>query len=90
MYKRQVIDWAYYEVMYGERYMDTPQTNPEGYKNANLKPRAGNLKGRLEVIIGANDPTCVPQHSISFLRACIDAGTQPDFFMYPGDGHNMF
>lgn len=85
-----VIDWAYYEVMYGERYMDTPQTNPEGYKNANLKLRAGNLKGRLEVIIGANDPTCVPQHSISFLRACIDAGTQPDFFMYPGDGHNMF
>ena len=83
-----VIDWAYYEVMYGERYMDTPQTNPEGYKNANLKLRAGNLKGRLEVIIGANDPTCVPQHSISFLRACIDAGTQPDFFMYPGDGHN--
>ena len=61
-----VIDWAYYEVMYGERYMDTPQTNPEGYKNANLKLRAGNLKGRLEVIIGANDPTCVPQHSISF------------------------
>jgi dipeptidyl-peptidase-4 len=85
-----VIDWAYYEVMYGERYMDTPQTNPEGYKNANLKLRAGNLKGRLEVIIGANDPTCVPQHSISFLRACIDAGTQPDFFMYPGDDHNMF
>ena len=72
-----VIDWAYYEVMYGERYMDTPQTNPEGYKNANLKLRAGNLKGRLEVIIGANDPTCVPQHSISFLRACIDAGPNP-------------
>ena len=43
-----VIDWAYYEVMYGERYMDTPPTNPEGYKNANLKLRAGNLKGRLE------------------------------------------
>lgn len=85
-----VIDWAYYEVMYGERYMDTPQTNPEGYKNANLKLKAGNLKGRLEIIIGANDPVCVPQHSVAFLRACIDAGTQPDFFMYPGDGHNMF
>ena len=85
-----VIDWSYYEVMYGERYMDTPQTNPEGYKNANLKLKAGNLKGRLEVIIGANDPVCVPQHSISFLRACIDAGTQPDYFIYPGDGHNMF
>jgi dipeptidyl-peptidase-4 len=85
-----VIDWAYYEIMYGERYMDTPQSNPKGYKKANLKLRAGDLKGRLEIIIGANDPTCVPQHSITFLRACIDAGTQPDFFMYPGDGHNMF
>ncbi len=31
-----VIDWKYYEIMYGERYMDTPKTNPEGYENANL------------------------------------------------------
>ena len=84
-----VIDWQYYDVMYGERYMDTPQTNPEGYKNSNLKLKAGNLKGRLEVIIGGADPTCVPQHSYTFLRACIDAGTHPDFFVYPEDGHNM-
>lgn len=84
-----VIDWQYYEVMYGERYMDTPKTNPEGYKNSNLKLKAGNLKGRLEVIIGGADPTCVPQHSYTFLRACIDAGTHPDFFVYPEDGHNM-
>jgi len=84
-----VIDWSYYEVMYGERYMDTPQQNPDGYKNADLKQKAGRLKGRLDIVIGGNDPTCVPQHSISFLRSCIDAGTHPDFFVYPGDGHNM-
>ena len=84
-----VIDWKYYEVMYGERYMDTPEANPEGYKNADLKQRAGRLKGRLELIIGGNDPTCVPQHTLSFLRACIDAGTHPDLFIYPGQGHNM-
>ena len=84
-----VIDWKYYEVMYGERYMDTPQTNPEGYKNRDLKSRAGNLKGRLEIIIGGMDPTCVPQHTITFLRACIEAGTHPDLFIYPEDGHNM-
>ena len=84
-----VIDWQYYEVMYGERYMDTPQANPEGYKGSNLRLKAGNLKGRLQIIIGYNDPVCVPQHSLSFLRACIDAGTQPDFFAYPGDEHNM-
>lgn len=85
-----VIDWEYYEIMYGERYMDTPQSNPEGYKNANMKLKAANLKGRLDIVIGANDPTCVPQHSITFIRACIDAGTHPDYFIYPGDGHNMF
>jgi len=85
-----VIDWKLYEVMYGERYMDTPQDNPEGYKNSDLTQRAGDLKGRLQIIIGANDPVCVPQHSIAFLRACIDAGTHPDYFIYPGDEHNMF
>lgn len=84
-----VIDWGYYEVMYGERYMDTPQNNPEGYKASNLNERAGNLKGRLQIIYGANDPTCVPQHTLSFLDACVKAGTQPDLFTYPGEGHNM-
>ena len=84
-----VIDWKYYEVMYGERYMDTPQTNPEGYAESSLLNKAGNLKGRLLLIYGGNDPTCVPQHTLSFVRACIDAGTHPDLFTYPGDGHNM-
>ncbi|NLV53677.1 MAG: prolyl oligopeptidase family serine peptidase [Bacteroidales bacterium] len=84
-----VIDWRFYEVMYGERYMDTPQTNPEGYANTSLLGKAQNLKGRLMVIYGDNDPVCVPQHTLSFIRACIDAGTYPDLFTYPGDGHNM-
>lgn len=84
-----VIDWKFYEVMYGERYMDTPQENPDGYRNSSLLPKAKNLKGRLQIIVGYNDPTCVLQHSLSFLRACEDAGTQPDYFVYPGQGHNM-
>ena len=84
-----VIDWRFYEVMYGERYMDTPQTNPEGYESTSLLGKAKNLKGRLMVIYGGNDPVCVPQHTLSFMRACIDADTYPDLFTYPGDGHNM-
>ena len=84
-----VIDWKWYEVMYGERYMDTPQTNPEGYEKTSLINKAENLKGRLQIIIGLNDPTVVPQHAYSFLKACIAAGTQPDFYVYPGQGHNM-
>ena len=84
-----VIDWKWYEVMYGERYMDTPQTNPEGYEKTSLLNKAADLKGRLQIIIGLNDPTVVPQHAYSFLKACIAASTQPDFFVYPGQGHNM-
>ena len=84
-----VIDWKWYEVMYGERYMDTPQTNPEGFEQTSLINKAKNLKGKLQIIIGMNDPVCVPQHSLMFLNACEEAGTQPDFFVYPGEGHNM-
>ncbi|GJG35345.1 S9 family peptidase [Prevotella lacticifex] len=84
-----VIDWKWYEVMYGERYMDTPQTNPEGYRQTSLLNKAKDLKGKLQIIIGLNDPVVVPQHEFSFLKACIAAGTQPDFFVYPGEPHNM-
>ncbi len=84
-----VIDWKFYEVMYGERYMDTPQTNPEGYAKTSLINKAKNLKGRLQIITGYNDNTVVPQHCLSFLDACVKAGTQPDFFAYPGEEHNM-
>lgn len=84
-----VIDWKWYEVMYGERYMDTPEQNPEGYQETSLINKAGNIKGRLQIIIGMNDPTCVPQHTLQFLDACVKAGTQPDCFFYPGEGHNM-
>lgn len=84
-----VIDWKWYEVMYGERYMDTPETNPEGYAKTSLLNKAKDLKGKLQIIIGMNDPTVVPQNALMFLNACSEAGTQPDFFAYPGEGHNM-
>ena len=84
-----VLDWKYYEVMYGERYMDTPQENPEGYAASSMVAKAGQLKGRLQIIVGLNDPVCVLQHSLAFLRAAADAGTQPDYYVYPSQGHNM-
>lgn len=84
-----VIDWANYEIMYGERYMDSPQENPEGYRNANLKLKAGNLKGRLLLIHGAVDPVVVWQQSLGFIKASIDAATYPDYFVYPTHPHNV-
>ncbi|MDU1905151.1 MAG: DPP IV N-terminal domain-containing protein [Dysgonomonas sp.] len=84
-----VTDWKYYEIMYGERYMDTPKENPEGYQKSSMVDRAGDLKGRLLIIHGDEDPVVVMQHSLQFLKSAIQKGTHPDFFIYPGHEHNM-
>lgn len=84
-----VIDWKWYEVMYGERYMDTPQENPEGYANNSLLAKAKDLDGRLLVIHGAEDNTVVWQNSIEFIDACIKSGKQVDYFIYPHHEHNV-
>ncbi len=84
-----VIDWKWYEVMYGERYMDTPMENPEGYEKASLLNYAGNLSGKLLIIHGTNDNTVVWQNSLMFIDECIKQGRQVDYFVYPGAEHNM-
>ena len=84
-----VIDWKYYEIMYGERYMDTPQQNPEGYKSANLLEKAGNLEDHLLIIQGAIDPTVVWQNSLSFIQKAIKEKKQIDYFVYPRAEHNV-
>lgn len=84
-----VIDWKYYEVMYGERYMDTPDENPEGYKNSSLLNKVDKLEGKLLIIHGTMDPTVVWQNSLQFIKQAIDADKDIDYFVYPGHGHNM-
>lgn len=84
-----VIDWSYYEVMYTERYMDTPQENPEGYKEAGVINYIDNLKGKLLIIHGTQDPVVVWQHSLMFLKNCVDKKKQVDYFVYPGHEHNV-
>ncbi len=84
-----VLDWKMYEIMYGERYMDTPQENPEGYATANLLDKVQNLKGKLLMIHGAQDDVVVWQHSVKFLKAAVDNGVQLDYFVYPGHPHNV-
>nr|QIJ55684.1 PET hydrolase [uncultured Flavobacteriia bacterium] len=84
-----VIDWKYYEIMYGERYMDTPQDNPEGYAKTSLLDKVKNLKGRLLLIHGAQDPVVVQQHSMNFIESSIKAGKQVDYFLYPNHEHNV-
>ncbi len=84
-----VIDWSYYEVMYTERYMDTPDSNPEGYKNSNVLNYAQDLKGKLLLIHGTSDDVVVWQHSILFLKKCVEKNTLPDYLVYPGHLHNV-
>lgn len=84
-----VMDWKMYEVMYTERYMDTPHDNPEGYENANLLSKVKNLKGKLMLIHGTSDDVVVWQHSIDFLKKAVDEGVQVDYFVYPGHEHNV-
>ena len=84
-----VVDWSMYEVMYGERYMDMPQENPEGYKNADMTNYIKNLEGKLMLIHGVQDETVVMQHSMKFLRECVKENKQVDFFAYPTHPHNV-
>ena len=84
-----VIDWKWYEVMYGERYMETEQTNPEGFAATSLIPRAKDLRGKLLICQGAVDDVVVWQHSLNFVQECIKANVQVDYFPYPRAQHNV-
>ena len=84
-----VVDWGMYEVMYGERYMDTPQGNPSGYHETNMLNHVSELQGKLMLIHGMQDDVVVMQHSIKFLNECIEQGKQVDFFVYPTHQHNV-
>jgi dipeptidyl-peptidase-4 len=84
-----VMDWGLYEVMYTERYMDTPQENPEGYATAALPDKCDKLKGDLLLIHGGIDDVVLPEHSYAFIKSSVSKGVQLDFFIYPGHPHNV-
>ena len=85
-----VINWKYYEIMYGERYMDTPQENPEGYELTALDNKTDQIEGKLLIIHCTTDPTVVWQHSLSFVENAIHNGKLMDYFVYPGHDHNVY
>ncbi len=84
-----VIDWSYYEIMYTERYMDTPEENPEGYEKSNLLNYVDNLQGKLMLIHGTSDDVVVWQHTLMYIKKCVDRKKQVDYFVYPGHLHNV-
>lgn len=85
-----VINWKYYEIMYGERYMDTPQENPEGYELTALDTKTDKLEGKLLMIHCTTDPVVMWQNSLSFVESAIHNQKQMDYFVYPGHDHNVY
>ncbi len=85
-----VTDWKWYEVMYGERYMDTYQQNPDGFKQTSVLNKIKNLKGKLLTIHGYQDDVVVPQHNIALQREAIKNEIQMDFYLYPMAKHNVY
>ncbi len=84
-----VINWAWYEVMYGERYMGTPQDNPEGYETANLLNRVDSIRGKVMIMQGGVDPVVLPKNAVNFVQKCIQKKIPVDFFLYPEHEHNV-
>ena len=84
-----VTDWNYYEIMYGERYMDMPKENPVGYEETQLKNHVKKLKGDLLLIHGTVDDVVVMQHNLSLVQAFVSNGILMDFFPYPMHPHNV-
>jgi dipeptidyl-peptidase-4 len=84
-----VTDWKYYEIMYGERYMDQPSQNEEGYKKAALANYVKDLEGKLLLIHGTSDDVVVMQHNLALVQAFVEQGVQMDFFPYPMHKHNV-
>ena len=84
-----VTDWKFYEVMYGERYMDRPEQNPEGYSANSLLNHTQNLKGKLLLIHGTIDDVVLMQHNEALIKSFIDNGVQADYFIYPMHPHNV-
>lgn len=85
-----VIDWKWYEIMYGERYMETEATNADGFRRTNLMKKVNDLKGKLLICQGAVDNTVLWQHSLNFVQECIRQQVQLDYFPYPIAEHNVY
>lgn len=84
-----VTDWAHYEVMYTERYMQKPTENPDGYADNRLKDYIKNLKGKLLMIHCDDDRVVLPVNLYEMQREAIMEGKHIDISIYPGFPHNV-
>ncbi len=84
-----VTDWRYYDTIYTERYMDTPQANPEGYRTSSVVKAAADLHGDLLLIHGTIDENVHLQNTLNLALALQEAGKPFDMMLYPGNRHSV-
>ena len=82
-----VTSWHHYDTIYTERYMYTPQANPEGYKKGNAMEYAANLRGRLMIFYGTADDNVHPNNSMQLIQALQRAGKSFEVQVGPDVGH---
>jgi len=85
-----VTDWRFYDTVYAERYMRTPQQNPSGYDNGSAVKLADKLQGNLLLIHGTADDNVHFQHTIEYARALIAADKLFDVFVFPDKDHSIY
>lgn len=84
-----ITNWEYYDNVYTERFMQTPQTNSLGYKSTNLCTKATSIRGNVLLIHGMFDDNVHPQHSLMFINALVENGIYIDYYLIPNKNHSM-
>jgi dipeptidyl-peptidase-4 len=84
-----VTDWRLYDSIYTERYMLTPQNNPEGYDRTSVVKAAKNLHGRLMLIHGVMDDNVHMQNTTQLVYELQRADKQFDLMLYPTQRHGI-
>jgi dipeptidyl aminopeptidase/acylaminoacyl peptidase len=84
-----VADWALYDSIYTERYMKTPQNNPEGYKKSSVIAAVPNLSGKLLLVHGVIDDNVHLQNTMQLVFELQKAGKQFDLMLYPTARHGV-
>ncbi|MCX7800609.1 MAG: S9 family peptidase [Fimbriimonadales bacterium] len=82
-----VTDWRNYDSIYTERYMGTPETNPEGYREGSAMEHVQNLRGKLLLFYGTADNNVHPSNTHQLIRALDRAGKRYELQVGPDAGH---
>jgi dipeptidyl-peptidase-4 len=82
-----VTDWTLYDTVYTERYMQTPERNPEGYRSSSVLEAASRLHGKLLILHGTLDDNVHVEHSMRLVRELQRSGKDFHLMLYPGAGH---